>query len=64
MTLEDERLVTDVIERHVMRYFFPLELELLLHVAGFSLLRLGGFPNFTITPTESTWNVLALARAV
>jgi SAM-dependent methyltransferase len=62
-TLEGDRLLTEVTERHVMRYFFPLELELLLKLSGFSLLRLGSFPDFPTDPDASTWNVLALARA-
>jgi len=63
-TLDGARLVDDVTESHSMRYFFPLELELFLDRAGFSLLELGSFPEFHIEPDTSTWNVLALARAV
>lgn len=62
--LDRTQLVDEVAESHVMRFFFPLELELFLDVAGFSLLRLGGFPDFAADPDASTWNVLALARAV
>ena len=46
-----------------MRFFFPLELELFLDRAGFSLVELGAFPDFDAEPDPSTWNVLALARA-
>lgn len=62
--LDGTKLVDEVTESHVVRYFCPLELELFLEVAGFSLLRLGGFPDFATDPDASTWNVLALARAV
>lgn len=63
-TLDGGRLVDEVAESHLVRYFFPLELELFLDVAGFSLLRLEAFPDRAGDPDESTWNVLALARAV
>jgi SAM-dependent methyltransferase len=62
-TLEGAQLVEEVTESHAMRYFFPLELELFLDRASFSLLRLGAFPGFATEPASSTWNVLALARA-
>jgi SAM-dependent methyltransferase len=60
---EGGRLVAETIEQHQMRYFFPLELELFLATAGFSLLRLGAFPDLDSEPDETTWNVLAVARA-
>lgn len=62
--LEGARLAEEVTESHPMRFFFPLELELFLDQAGFSLLRLGGFPDFYADPNQSTWNALALAQAL
>jgi SAM-dependent methyltransferase len=59
-----ENMVTESTETHTMRYFFPLELELLLQNSGFRLLRLGSFPEFDSDPTDSTWNVLAVAEVV
>lgn len=58
---EGERLVAETHERHEMRYFFPLELELFLDTANLSLLRLGAFPDFDRDPDETTWNVLAVS---
>jgi len=46
-----------------MRYFFPLELELLLAGAGLQLVRLGAFPQLEVEPNDSTWNVTIVARA-
>ena len=59
-----ERIVSDTEETHVMRYFFPLELPLLLECAGFSSLRLGAFPEFDRDPDETTWNVCGVGRAI
>jgi hypothetical protein len=36
----------------------------LLSAAGFELVRLGAFPNIDEEPTERTWNVALVARAV
>ncbi len=57
---EGDRLVAEADEQHEMRYFFPLELELLLDSAGLSLVRLGAFPDFEREPDETTWNVLGV----
>lgn len=59
---ESDRVVTETEEHHEMRFFFPLELELLLSSASMSLLRLGAFPDFDSEPDETTWNVLAVSR--
>lgn len=50
-------------EEHVVRYFFPNELELLLDLAGFELLRLAAFPEIDRAADETSWNVFAAARA-
>jgi SAM-dependent methyltransferase len=62
--LEGNRLTAETEEDHAMRYFFPKELPLFLESAGFSLVRLGAFPDFDRDPDESTWNALFVARAV
>jgi len=58
------RLEAERQEAHYVRYFFPLELELLLDWSGFKLLRLGAFDEIDRDPDETTWNALAVARAV
>jgi SAM-dependent methyltransferase len=60
----DGRVVSEIQETHRMRYFFPLELSFFLDSSGFSLERLGAFPKFDDEPDETTWNVVAVARAV
>ena len=54
----------DIQEQHPMRYFFAPELELLLAQANFELVHLGAFPQLDEAPSESTWNVALVARAV
>ncbi|MDD1667968.1 MAG: class I SAM-dependent methyltransferase [Methanomicrobiales archaeon] len=62
--IEGDRLVAETEEDHAMRYFFPREIPLFLEAAGFSLVRLGAFPDFGRDPDETTWNALFVARAV
>ena len=62
--IEEGGPVEHAAEEHVMRFFFPLELELMLSCAGFELLRLGSFPDLERDPDEQTWNVMCAARAV
>jgi SAM-dependent methyltransferase len=62
--IADGRVTSEIRERHRMRYFFPLELELLLADAGLELVRLGAFPQLEVEPNDSTWNVTIVARAV
>ena len=57
------RVASEIQETHRMRYFFPLELNLFLDCSGFNLVRLGAFPDFDKDPNETTWSVLAVARA-
>jgi SAM-dependent methyltransferase len=55
--------VAETEESHTMRFFFPKELDLLLACQEFEMLHLGGFPDVHRQPDDTTWNVLAVARA-
>jgi SAM-dependent methyltransferase len=61
--IDGDRVLGEAEELHTMRFFFPLELELLLDAAGLQLARLGAFPSFDDDPDVTTWNVLAVARS-
>ncbi|HEY2324821.1 MAG TPA: class I SAM-dependent methyltransferase [Thermoanaerobaculia bacterium] len=50
-------------ERHRMRFFFPMELELLLQVTGFEMLSLSAFPTLDRPADQSAWNAYCVARA-
>jgi SAM-dependent methyltransferase len=62
--IEGDRIAGQTHETHLLRYFFPLELELFLECSDFALVRLGAFPEFDQDPDTATWNALGLARAV
>ena len=63
LRLRGDRLVSETHERHLMRYLFKPELELMLALSGFAPLRFGRFPEFDLDPDEGSWNVLGVARA-
>lgn len=48
-------------ESHLMRYFFPLELEMLLEDSEFDLKVLSAFPTLDEPVSDSTWNALVVA---
>ena len=62
--MEGDRLRGKTEETHLMRFFFPLELNLFLECSGFTPIRLGAFPEFDRDPDKTTWNVCGVARAV
>lgn len=62
--LEAGRSTVHTEELHTMRYFFPLELEFFLQCAGFTMLRMGAFPEFDRDPDETTWNIMCAAKAI
>ena len=52
------------VETHVVRYFFPMELEMYLEACGFRLLGMGDASDPACEPDERTWNVHVVAQAV
>lgn len=62
--IKGNRLSQEIIEDHQMRYFFPEELSEFLKTSGLALLKLGSFPDWKEEPTEVTWNIFCIARAI
>jgi len=62
--LEGDRVAKETEEIQIVRYFFPMELELMLSQSGFSLLSLTAFPTLDRPADETTWNAFCIARAV
>lgn len=56
----DSRLV-EAEESHVMRYFFPMELEAFLEDSGLELKILSAFPTIDQPVSNATWNALVVA---
>jgi SAM-dependent methyltransferase len=63
-TIADGRILAEAREQHAMRYFFEPELEAMLARSGLELVYLGAFPEIDTAPSEQTWNVALIARAI
>ncbi len=64
LQLHRGKVIKEINEVHVMRFFFMQELRLLLKYAGFSLLKVCPFMNAGREPIVGDWNVSVVARAV
>ena len=61
---KDGRVIDETAETHLVRYFFPLELELMLRISGFRLLALTGFPDVDASPNARKWAAAMVAIAI
>jgi len=62
--LRNGEVVDGSSEIHRVRYFFPLELELLLRINGFRLLALTGFPEIDTAARAQKWVAAMVAKAI
>jgi len=62
--LDNDGHYRETAEDHNTRFFFPMELDFFLNYVGMDLLTLVPFPEGEGEITESTWNVLGVARRV
>lgn len=53
----------DAEETHVMRFFFPAELELFMDLAGFELVNLSSVDDLDRPATQDSWTATVVARA-
>lgn len=56
--------IDEVHEKHVMRFFFPEELQRFAAESGFVLKTLRGFPNWQHPVGETSWNAVGVFQAV
>ena len=61
--IEHGALTVQADERHTMRFFFPLELEMYCRLAGMNLQELLAYPGCEREPTVDDWNALLIASA-
>lgn len=64
LQIEKDCVKSDEEEQHLMRFFFPMELDILLSQTNFALVQMGAFPDIERKPDETTWNILVVAKAV
>jgi SAM-dependent methyltransferase len=61
-SIKEQQVVSETKETHRMRYFFPQELDLFFTQAEMKLLEISNFNDPAKSPTEETWNCLAVGR--
>jgi SAM-dependent methyltransferase len=59
--IQDQKLISETEEHHLMRYFFPQELAYFLDQAGLELKGLTSFPSLDQPASETSWNVVGVA---
>lgn len=62
--LRDGRAVCETEESHQVRCFFPQELAVFMAQARLDLVAMCAFGDVTRAPSEDTWNVLVIGKAV
>lgn len=62
--LHGDKLVSEAHETHHLRYFFPQEFMLLLHLSGFKLHSMSAFPSLERPLSDDTWNAWVVAEAI
>jgi len=61
--VDGRQVLDEVKESHVMRFFFPQELSLLLETRGFRMVHLCPFPQLQREASPGDWNVGVVAQA-
>lgn len=64
ITIDNNTVKSDTAETHLVRYFFPLEIDLALRHAGFRMAAIQQFPNVDERPNMDTWPAVVVAVAV
>lgn len=63
LVIERNRVVDEFEEKHVVRFFFPREIESYLEENGFTLLGMSPFLSLEEKLDEETWHLTAISRA-
>jgi ubiquinone/menaquinone biosynthesis C-methylase UbiE len=64
LILRQGKVIDEFRETHVLRYLFPQEMLYFLRESSFEVLGLCEFMNIDNKPSENTWNVSVVAKAV
>jgi hypothetical protein len=62
--LSNSRLINEADEVQWTRYFFPQELSFFMEQAQLELVHMSAVENLDQEPTDKTWNILVVGKAV
>jgi SAM-dependent methyltransferase len=60
--IEEDKILDQFEETHIMRFFFPKELEFILAKTGFEVVRMHAFMELDGKLTVKDWNMVVIAR--
>lgn len=63
LVTKEDRMLEEVSETHVVRYFFPQEVKYYLETSGFELLGIHPFLDLEGRVDEKVWNMCCIAKA-
>jgi len=61
---KDSKAISEIDEKHVVRFYFPQEIEHHLACAGFEVLKICPFLDLDGKVTEDVWSMTVIAKAV
>ena len=64
MIMENNRLIEEIEETHVIRYLFPQEIKYYLEKADFEVVEICEFPKIGEAVDENIWNIAVISRAI
>lgn len=64
LRIEDDKVLDHVEETHVMRFFFPKELDFMLAKTGYEVLGMHPFMKIDGDLTEDDWNMVVIAKKI
>ena len=63
LATRDDKIIDEIRETHVVRFFFPQEISKYLHDADFEVLKICPFPELGGTVDETVWNICVICKA-
>ena len=64
IVIKNGKVIDEIEETHVIRFYFPQEIKHYLEEAGFELLNICPFMDLNGKVNENIWNIVAIAKAV
>jgi SAM-dependent methyltransferase len=61
---KESKEISEINEKHVVRFYFPREIDRYLECAGFEVLKICPFMDLNGEVTEDVWNMTVVAKAV
>lgn len=64
LIIDEDNVVKKFFDKHIVQFFFPLEIEEYLKTTGFEILNTSPFLSIDEPASEDDWNVMVVARSI